>query len=492
MNLARKRAVLAAGVAISVKATAAWCVVYVVLFVLFFTAGQMWCGDMQYSAFYDAQRHQRRLAQRDSLNEQRATAFMDDLIASPPQRLAVPSHANQSSAPVRLCVVVVTFPRTRPYLYQTLASLLTSTCDLAGSSACPTRLSSSQPALPVHVLYSHTNDYPAFDALDRAQLPLVLTSRQQHNSSEGNSTFLQSELSDYVAALTLCEAELSAADRPINNNNAHGGNNRTDLLLVLEDDVVATQHAVDKLLVGVQPLLNSDDWLLVRLYASRHWDGWQKSDWPLFTLLFVTAGLLGAFIPAALSTALFSSHSRKSDEEGLVGPVHPGHLVRLLDSYTSPSQQHRAAAAAKTVCRRLQPFVIRLGPLFVLSGMLWLTALLLLNKQNLPLLTSPTPLPGLTVVQPTAGTQAMLFASRHLPALRSFLLAYAHPIHLPIDLALNWYAEAAGLLQYHLVPDLFDHRGLVSTDPAKADVPYTGLHTSSSFVDEAVIPDRSR
>ncbi|OWA54192.1 Dehydrogenase/reductase SDR family member 12 [Hypsibius exemplaris] len=385
---------------------------YITLLILFVTYGFLFLTDLRYSYFYDTSGQNLLQTKRDAGNEASAAKFIEQLINQGPA-LSETMHDPAISPPrVDLCAVVVTVPRKRRYLYQTLASILLSNCE--DGSSC-SHLSTTIPALKLHVLYTHSAPHSDFEALVKAKMPQLLPLNKPKDS---DSNWYKAELSDYSSALKFCYEEYKEM-----RIKARTTENRTHLTLILEDDVIATRRVFDKMLQGVETLEGENDWLLVRLYRSAYWDGWEKNDWSVLIAL----GCLGGVIDIGFYSCV--------------------------------------------------PVII----MMVVSGLITVCVLLMLNRQNLPFLWERA---GLHEDDASAGTLAVLYSTPRLAGLLEFLDSTSIGKETPIDVALNEFVAKTGLKQFHLVPDLFDHRGVFSSGAGKNDGTYEFMKVSSSFVDE--------
>ena len=351
---------------------------------------------------------------------------------------------------------MVTTPRERRYLYQSIASILLSGCD-AGGSPPPDRFDNSTPCSPLsvsipsftlNVLYTHAESHADFIALTKARIPHVNTFHLFNGSAQEpfDSNWWRRGLQDYVGALQLCQ------DNYAEDSTRRQG--RHHFTLILEDDIVTTRHVIDKLVTAVQPLLKREDWLLLRLYRSSFWDGWEVRDWPVLIMYGIFGGVLGA-VTAMLVDAIFCAR-----------PL-PHEL--MSNSHCRPVINARA-------CQ-----VVVLALVAIVSGLITVAVLLLLNRQNIRLLNAPT---GLSLDDSSAGAVALLFPTANLTGLLTFLRNPSMPSTTPIDNALNQYAEETGLEQLLLVPNLFDHRGVYSSAATKNKGSYKELKVSSTFYDE--------
>ena len=437
---------------------------------------------VRYTAFYDVEGQQSLQKHRASTVETESTSFIHSLLPSSP----LPPSCNASSAStangLRLCLVMVTVPRVRPYLYQALASYLLSFCPPPSEDGrFPGALRRCSPVLPVHLLSSPAPPHPHFEVLEGAFLSVFPTSRTPPPLSDSNTkSWHRKELLDYAAALRLCHEEYSG--RGGADERAH------HVTVVLEEDVVMTRGMVEKLTQGVQGIVGKEDWLLVRLFRSSYWDGWEVDDW----LALLGLALLGGCGGAATALAVLALHhlhtqrrvqgQRKKgegeDEEDHRGD---GAAQALLDT---PHLPPRGLPSCDAVLHSAASSVLLCS--FVLSAALTVTGCLLLNRQNLPLF---IPSPGLRPIAPSAGTQALAFATPHIPALLSFLQSPSHPPDLPIDVALNEYIALTGLRQWELWPHLVDHRGVYSSAVKKNQGEYRYLKVSSGFEEEVDVEE---
>ena len=436
---------------------------------------------VRYTAFYDVEGQQRRQQDRAAAMEAASTAFTDSLFqlssASPafPSAACGSSDSAESSPLNRLCLVLVTTRRARPYLRQALASYVLSHCPPTpdASPAARAGAQSCGHIHPLHVFYAASAAHPDFDALERANLSFLPTVRGSHLAStlrtDAALPWHRSELLDYASALQLCKAQDSGQGRHVT--------------AVLEDDVVVTRGMVEKLITEVEALMGSDDWLLVRLFRSSYWDGWEADDWPTLLALALLGGCVGAAVALLVlllrqqraQAALGYSHKK---DAGHVDGVDDGADAELLP--TRSLTPDTAASSRQSPSFRCEAALVAAWSLGLSTG-LTLTALLTLNRQNLPLF---APSKGLHPVGDSAGTQAVLFSSQHIPALLAYLHLPSHPSVLPIDVALNDFVRLSNLRQLQLIPHLVDHRGAYSSAGHKNQGEYLYLKVSSHFEDE--------
>lgn len=365
---------------------------------------------------------------------------------------------------------MVTVPRKRPYLYQSIATILLSSCDdatqaVSNRTVC-TPLSSALPSLHLHVLYTHPEPHPEFEALAAADIPhLTMIGPKFVGQGQVNGSWWQAESADYITALRWCHNEYEARTEQADAGRRH-------LTLILEDDIVTSRRAIDRLLAGVQPLLDRDDWLLVRLYRTGFYDGWEKEDIAIVVAWSVFGGAVEAVV-AVVVDALLCGRRRKVSVSRTGATSRQGSTETLLKSRQKSGVLFQ---------RCLQCFVVIFTT--AIAGLITAGLLVLLDKQNLPFFRSPVGF-GLHSEEGSAGTQAMVFSSAHITRLIEFLCSPNLTVGIPIDMALNQLTEGhPDMKQFHLVPDLFDHRGIFSSLGFRGKGDYRKHHVSSSFIDE--------
>jgi len=211
-----------------------------------------------------------------------------------------------------------------------------------------------------------------------------------------------------------------------------------DYTLLLEDDLIATRSFVQKLKDRViEPLRDRDDWIFVRLFYPEFWAGWENTDIPVLILL--------ALVISSLST---------------IG------VVKLYSSITFRN------GSIKLVLRHFWLLSVLLFFYFIgLSIFIFLT----IGKQNII-----TPFPnGLYSFESKASTVSVVYPSNKIKDAMDYL--ESHLGSDALDILLDDHAILNKLDRLLLVPNLFQHIGLFSSNRNKNQGSFVHFKTSLTF-----------
>ncbi len=199
--------------------------------------------------------------------------------------------------------------------------------------------------------------------------------------------------------------------------------------LILEDDIIATSHVVQKLQHVVYDIRISaaHDWAFVKLYRGELWTGWQTHD---------IAPMIGVCLACGIVV---------------------GWSMRYI--------------TRTRVTIQIQLLIT------VYITLMLISIAVALGRQNIIMRRY-----GLHETDEGCCCQAHLYPSYHIPTLITYLHTHAHTA--PHDLLLDSYATSHTLKRYLHTPSLFQHMGLFSTRMEGNHGDVEGYQQSMSFTEE--------
>jgi len=210
--------------------------------------------------------------------------------------------------------------------------------------------------------------------------------------------------------------------------------NQDDYILVMQDDGIMSSDGLTKALIAARELDDKHrNWMVLRLYSSDFWSGWEKED---------TAHLLMFAIVGALLTSF--AVTRNWNET----------LRQRLNVHSSWVRKWALCCAPK------------IQVLYFFYGFIWfLLGPLIIGKQHLPFLGTRTS-GGVVPVDMTApGTVGYLYSRPFARSLVQKLITIINKDQVPVDLFVNELIPKG--YGYELLPNVVDHVGFVSSSTAK-------------------------
>lgn len=197
--------------------------------------------------------------------------------------------------------------------------------------------------------------------------------------------------------------------------------NRAKFCLMVEDDVLPPSDFIERLKFVLRCRTPSDGkrWAFLKLYYPEKWEGW-ASEWRI-ALEFIVTALFGGLILTA--------------------------LAYLFQIFLAQSLPHK-----------LEVFVV-----FLFSSIFMLYMLFTLGRPHWLSLRTLSPHLSSVVSSPGCCTPAVVYPRAQLADLTEYLRNSKSSRMLPIDLALDKYANERGLQHLLVVPNMVKHIGFVSS-----------------------------
>jgi cytochrome b len=416
---------------------------------VFFSSCYFFPTESSHSFYSQATAKEQHLAQ-----EQERLRSAETYFANSRNTTIVKSKATELGRELGLCIVIIAAQRPQRYLLQLLGTLV---------SSYITEL----PRCELHVLQTSDavelqQDVSSVKHLLKATLNVQLSHHITGDSSAStNRTWWSRETAHYAQALQLC------AD-----------SSDTAYTCILEDDALPAQRVLTKLLDTVVPQLleweaanqQHSTWVLAKLFATQYWFGWEVEDVPVLTAVgFAVAALVAAVLCNTRNGCLTARHRVLRD-------VLPTAVCEKATAVT-------AAAAATLLVVQHRPAIAILVTA-VYAALLVVGCLVAIGKQHvLPV----HKFRGVRETQQAASTVATLYPQRVVAPLVAFLEKEAQfGSRVPVDVLIGAQfiaAQKTRAVMLEVLPHLFQHIGLYSSNTVKNQGHFSFMKTSLGFDD---------
>eukprot|EP00026_Physarum_polycephalum_P009458 Phypoly_transcript_09583.p1 GENE.Phypoly_transcript_09583~~Phypoly_transcript_09583.p1 ORF type:complete len:370 (+),score=39.22 Phypoly_transcript_09583:218-1327(+) len=259
---------------------------------------------------------------------------------------------------------------------------------------------------PSYLLKTVHSLFATLDESERNQMYVVVNNADKNPDAYEEANLLSS----YVEVVQHTETGLKYYAKQVKDyaNTLQECSEKANYTLILEDDVAATRHWVDKLSKYIPELNKRSNYLYVKLFETRAYVGWEDTD----TGFLILVGILSTFL------AFFILRSILREER---------------------------FCWAKS---------ITLG-IYVGSAVIFF--MVAIGKQNVF-----PPTPGIHSIR-TCCSQAHLYPQKMAKILADYLFSKGKEPHDWADLVMNYWAEEQHYDTLVIYPSLFQHMGAISS-----------------------------